>query len=161
DEYRDRLNDRAEDAAVRIGVVEIVAEPRELPIGERTRVDLVAESARGWDGHGDRDGRACRGTPAARSTDGNRAAERLLTFFERERRGKEVFGLHANPFERAVEQGALIGTQFGEIGPLGLRGFRYDGVMAVIVERIFFGGAQTVRQPNQQHSAAAAQTRDV
>src|SRR5439155_24531269 len=121
------------------------------------RVDLVLESARGRNRQRGRDVHTRRGFPAARSTDGDRAAEFPLAFLERERRGEKVFRLDADPFERAVEHYALAGTQLREIGTLRLGRLRDDRVVAVIVERIVLGGPQSIRQPDQQDRAAAAQ----
>src|SRR5256714_15154141 len=101
-----------------------------MAILERARVDLVLESARGRNRQRGRDVHTRRGFPAARSTDGDRAAEFPLAFLERERRGEKVFRLDADPFERAVEHHPLAGTQLREIGALRLGCLRDDRVVA-------------------------------
>src|SRR5439155_19254955 len=103
-EDRDGLNDRPEDAAVGIGVIEAVAHRREMAVLERARIHLIAERAGRLNRHRQHDARARRRATGARSPDRHGTGERRLSLVQRERRREEVLRLYADPFERTVEE---------------------------------------------------------
>src|SRR5437899_11336329 len=84
DEDRHRVDGRAQDAAVRVRIIEVVAEARQPPMLERARIQLVAEITRWWDRQRDAQRRASAGPAVAWAPDHYAAAEPRLVLLHGE-----------------------------------------------------------------------------